>query len=108
LVYLCSFIGACTILVISACLYGFDKEAINICFTLTNPPLFYSTLIVISASILALILHGYIVIGNYLRAAVIDNFYNTYIVSNEEIGELKKQINKKYMIIFAVCTFIFA
>ena len=53
--------------------------------------------------------HILTLIGNYLRASNIDNYYNFSIVDPVELAEIKKRKNKRDMIIFfaVIGTFIF-
>jgi flagellar biogenesis protein FliO len=41
-------------------------------------------------------------VSNYIRAARIENFYNFMIVPQEELNLLKKQKNKRDLIIFLI------
>jgi hypothetical protein len=64
--------------------------------------LFFAFLIFIITFVVAFCLHVYMLISNHFRTSVIDNYYGRYIVSTEEIDKLKKKVNRKYMIIFAI------
>lgn len=59
--------------------------------------LFFSGL---AALIITGLLHVGLLVCNYLRAARIENFYNFMIVNQEELNVIKKQKNKRDLIIF--------
>jgi hypothetical protein len=54
----------------------------------------------VAALVITALLHIGLLILNYLRAARIENFYNFMIVSQEELSVIKKQKNKRDLIIF--------
>lgn len=53
-------------------------------------------------------LHIFLLITNYIRAVKIDQYYSIQIVSDEELIEIKKQKNKRNLIIFLAIIMIFA
>jgi hypothetical protein len=61
--------------------------------------IFYSC---IAALVLTLVTHVSLLVANYIRTARIENFYNFMIVSQEEITVIKKQKNRRDMIIFLI------
>jgi hypothetical protein len=61
--------------------------------------LFYSS---IAAFIITLVTHVSLLVANYIRTARIENFYNFMIVPQEEITAVKKQKNRRDMIIFLI------
>jgi hypothetical protein len=54
----------------------------------------------VAALIITAALHIGLLVCNYLRAARIENFYNFMIVPQEELNVIKKQKNKRDLIIF--------
>jgi undecaprenyl pyrophosphate phosphatase UppP len=51
-------------------------------------------------------MHILTITSSYLRIGRIEGFYNSFIVSPSEIGELKKKTNRRDMIIFCICSLI--
>jgi uncharacterized membrane protein len=54
----------------------------------------------VGALLLTAVLHVTLLICNYLRASRIENFYNFMIVNQEELDLIKKNKNKRDLIIF--------
>jgi hypothetical protein len=55
--------------------------------------------------LITVILHAVLLLTNYLRYSRIENFYNFLIVPQEEIDALKKQKNRRDLIIF-ICSLL--
>jgi uncharacterized membrane protein len=51
------------------------------------------------------VLQATLLLTNYIRASRIENFYNFQIVSQEELTFIKKQKNRRDLIIF-LCTIV--
>jgi uncharacterized membrane protein len=63
--------------------------------------------VVILACLFACIfIHIYTITTSYMRVARIENFYNSFIVTNEEIEAYKKKTNRRDAIIFCICLLI--
>jgi hypothetical protein len=60
----------------------------------------------VSAILLALFLQTTLLLTNYIRSSRIENFYNFQIVPQEELNLIKKQKNRRDLIIF-LCTIAF-
>jgi hypothetical protein len=62
--------------------------------------------VAVSSILLTLILQAVLLLTNYIRASRIENFYNFQIVSQEELDNIKKQKNRRDLIIF-LCSIAF-
>jgi hypothetical protein len=60
----------------------------------------------VSAILITLILHATLLLTNYIRTSRIENFYNFQIVSQEDLDLIKKQKNRRDLIIF-LCSIAF-
>lgn len=96
------FIATMLLLICSWVINGYTQHAFIYPMIAGFNDFFITFLIFMFVLIISFLLHIYIVIGNYWRAAKIDNYYGQYIVSNEEIQALKKKVNRRYMIIYLV------
>ncbi|MDR0674870.1 MAG: hypothetical protein LBF36_01220 [Mycoplasmataceae bacterium] len=64
--------------------------------------IFWSAVVAI---LLTIVLQATLLLTNYIRASRIENFYNFQIVSQEELTFIKKQKNRRDLIIF-LCTIV--
>jgi hypothetical protein len=60
----------------------------------------------VSGILLTILLQSILLLGNYIRASRIENFYNFQIVPQDELNLIKKQKNHRDLIIF-LCSIAF-
>jgi hypothetical protein len=63
---------------------------------------FVTFITVVVVFFLTIIAHIYILTNSALRISRIENYYNSFIVSPDEIANLKKSTNRRDMVIFLV------
>jgi len=68
--------------------------------------IFFAFLTIVIIFFITIFLQVYTIVTAFLRINAIENFYNAYIVTPQEIDQLKKKTNIRDLVIFCVCTII--
>jgi uncharacterized membrane protein YccF (DUF307 family) len=67
---------------------------------------FICFLVLIITFVTTIFIHTFSITTSYLRITRIENYYNSFIITPDEVDQYKKKVNRRNAIIFAVVVLV--